>query len=540
MPTRPDDCPGLNEVIEDITTELADARGVVASSAYTWGTALSDVLDHLAEDPAQSAFNSVFTSGDLHMHAIDVVSSRWGARTYKIGSGCFLLAATSGFREALLAVAELALSASAAPAPTIDRLLRCYMNSPRLGFRWKQWVDISLADDLSALAKRLADAAQRFVVLHEMAHVSLGHLRDAPPLGFFGIGAGIDDIAPQYRRHTRQWENEISADVGAIHSFLQSTSNPQDSTVQIGAVSLAISALGALDDSSFWTVPESHPPFHLRIQMVLDSVVFWLVNFAGVEDPEARRGFIRLGVIIAGFVTQATSMDYLQPYARPLSEELRRSDLIHIRDEQRIAELDRVDEAERAYRNTVFSHLLKLYRIHRLEVPEPLLDEVFDDLRQKGDPLLTPLLLESSARTVATIAAAHVWFWEAVVVPLVSNRDRAPAKPIASLSTLANYLSDQFGAETSATLLGLLCKMQAGMYQSPSPSPAITYKLSKHFGISRRNPFDFLLPELDVWSPFQKMHSNRARGIYILDGIFDLSLNELLAKDLPAGFHGEP
>jgi hypothetical protein len=540
VPIPPDDCPGLNEVIEDIAAELGDAGRAAASSAYTWETALHDVRQDVADDPARSAFSAVLAAGDLHMHAIDVVSSRWAARTYKVGRNCYLLAATSAFREALLAVAELALSAAAVPAPTMERLLRCYLNSPRLGSRWEQWADISLADNLSGLARRLADAAQRFVVLHEMAHVSLGHLRDAPPLGFFGMGAGIDDIAPRYRRHTRQWENEISADVGAIRSFLQSTPNPQELAVRIGAVSLAVSALGALDDSSFWTQPESHPPFHLRIQMVLESVTFCLVNFASVEDREAWRGLMELGVIIAEFVSRATSMNYLPPYARPLSEELRRSDLIHLRDEQRIAEIDRVDEAERGYRNTVVSQLLKLYRIHRLDVPESLLDEVFDDLGRQGDPLLTPLLGESSERTVATVAAAHVWFWESVVVPLVSNRDRAPAKPIASLSTLVNYLSDQFGAETVATLLGLLCKMQAGMYQSPSPSPAITYKLAKHFGISRRNPFDFLLSELDLWSPFQKMHRNRAKGIYILDGIFDLSLNELLAKDLPAGFHGEP
>lgn len=578
-------CPGLNGALTSITADFADLDGGWASADLiesqddaverlrasgipedllrlvdvetpdmnVWGHALQKVLK-------EGSFGIPNTTGRdaVHVHVVTCPSLRWALRTYKIQSNCYAIVGTSALADAFYAVSKVAIATldrdgGRFVSPEVgQRLLRLFLRGPRAATRWERPVDVVLDEPGLALASGLTTSAEEFAIRHELAHLSLDHFEGIPPY-FLGIGTSVSGDGVVSDEWSAEQVREMDADLHAIgaHLLASDSASIDELSIRCAGIALALSVLGALDDSAFWVRPTTHPPTIGRLAAARRFTTLVLESIGMASDHLA--GIMSFGGYLDDFLRSAMSAEYVPPYRSRLTEVIGENPRLQLFDEADRDAVDSIDEEERALRQTVFGQLSYLYRMGQFQTGEDTIARIISDFRESRTDVFELLLAEMSPNFppdgrlgrspeewIARCVVAHVWFWEEIVFDLARRSGFADEVAVRLQPSIVDLIRDRVPTVACVgPVVGLLRKAAGGLYDFPALSPATEYAIKRDLGLATRTPFDVLLAGLEFEAPYTRMRRNVERGRWALDGLLDAALSPMIAS-LEKGAIGPP
>ena len=298
--------PKIDVLDESTLAELNPSlRDVEQTLSHTdaWQLAYDDALEICAMLPGDLVLRKISKS-EAHITVREIPDLSWHAQTTKVPGhkDCYLICASSAQRDALytLVKASLFLSQDSAEGRDIVlRFLRALTARLRLDQGWVRGVNLKLSRQERSIALELTSIAETFIVLHELAHIQLGHL----------------DKSAASKKEQRLREHEC--DFAAFAGLLSAPKSEWTTTHVILGVDLAIATQALLEESQWWLRDESHASGRERRQML--KVFFSRITQAAYSY-ESYTATLPLGPFAT--VAKVTGVHYVEPFPKPLGEEL--------------------------------------------------------------------------------------------------------------------------------------------------------------------------------------------------------------------------
>jgi tetratricopeptide (TPR) repeat protein len=122
--------------------------------------------------------------------------------------------------------------------------------------------DFPIAPPQMMIANGLAMAAERFVICHEIGHLSLGHLKQS------ATKAWRSDDGLEFRFVQKNWEEEFAADRTGTNILLRSASSNEDKLTAYAGVELFLQMCTVLEDMQQFKGSWTHPPTRQRLNNI--------------------------------------------------------------------------------------------------------------------------------------------------------------------------------------------------------------------------------------------------------------------------------
>jgi len=425
-----------------------------------WFRALDTALEAIENISGSDVYEVI--NEEIHLACGQVNDMSWHARTYRTPEhdDCFVILGSSALKDAIYTFAKAVVFINRAlvlgdyaSVDLVLRTLRAHLAGVKLGLGWNRGETLILEGGELSYAVALAELAEGFVVLHELAHIAQGHLDH---------GSDLD--------RSDSPADESICDVNAAYGLQFSGRYPEYPELLILAPELAIAVQHSLETSTWWRPREAYPSASERLATLKATYDGMGIVGMAERSRDARRMLTISPMEVSKTLCQ---IGWLGPYAIPLGEELASSSLFEdVMQEEWLSAMDGFDRFSRMPLPGLYKDLAnecgltgKLVSDILTMVPPP------DFWTQPGDwdsGLLKKYRPKRPEETWARFICGQVIFFEHVF-PVFLSEVVAGSAP--THSALRSAIERRIGSAAVAPAWAILIQLLGGKDPLVAPLP---------------------------------------------------------------------